>query len=76
MASYDTNNVHEMDIDRLLFCFQQRMQVLLKEDDARHQMDAMPAWWRSLIDDEIMPAVDEIVDYDPTPQYEPSLAGI
>ena len=73
MASYDTNNIHEMDIDRLLFCFQQRMQVLLKEDDALYGMDA---WKRNLIDDEIMPAVDEIVDYDPAPQYEPSLAGI
>jgi hypothetical protein len=29
-----------------------------------------------MLDDEIIPMIENELDYDPSPQYEPSLAGI
>ena len=66
MAAYDTNNVWEMDIDRLLYTFQQRMEILIKKEGKKHQMDAHHML--DQIENELMPEVDAIVNYDPTPQ--------
>lgn len=66
MANYDTNNVWEMDIDRLLYTFQQRMEILIKDESKKHQMDAHHML--DQIEHELMPEVNAIVDYDPTPQ--------
>ena len=65
MASYDTNNVWEMDIDRLLYTFQQRMEILIKEEAKKHEMDTHS--WIDHIEHELMPEINHIVDYDPTP---------
>ena len=67
MSAYTTNNVSEMNIDRLLYTFQQRMRILLKAEARKHQMDAYDGTFLDMIENEIMPAVDHIVDYDPTP---------
>jgi hypothetical protein len=75
-SAYTTNNINEMNIDRLLYTFQQRMRVLLEAEKGKHMMDAYDGGFLDVIEDEIMPHVDYIVDFDPTPQYEPSLAGI
>lgn len=61
-----SNNITEMGIDALLYSFQQRMQLLLKQEASKHQMDAEPTWVLDIIEDEIMPAVEKIVDWEPT----------
>ena len=66
MSFYTTNNVNEMNIDRLLYTFQQRMRVLIKEDQGKHLMDSYDGSCLSIIEDEIMPAVDQIVDREPS----------
>ena len=68
MSAYTTNTVSEMNIDRLLYTFQQRMRTLLKAEARKHEMDSYDPAFLDLIEEEIMPAVDHIVDYDPTPQ--------
>ena len=66
MSSYTTNNVHEMNMDRLLYTFQQRLNTLVKEEARKHIMDAQPAWVMDIIENEIQPLVDKIVDWEPT----------
>ena len=61
-----TNNIHEMGIDLLLYNFRERMQRLLKDQASKHQMDCEPLWVLDIIEDEIMPAVEKIVDWEPT----------
>ena len=61
-----TNNITEMGVDALLYSFQKRMQLLLKQDATKHQMDAQPPWVLDIIENEIMPAVEKIVDWEPT----------
>jgi hypothetical protein len=45
----------------------QRLTHLLKENEKSHIMDAYPVQFVSIIEDEIIPAIDSIVNYDPTP---------
>ena len=66
MSSYTTNNVHEMNMDRLLYTFQQRLNTLVKEEARKHIMDAQPGWVMDIIENEIQPLVDKIVDWEPT----------
>lgn len=66
MSSYTTNNVHEMNMDRLLYTFQQRLNILVKEEARKHIMDAQPGWVMDIIENEIQPLVDKIVDWEPT----------
>jgi hypothetical protein len=40
--------------------------VLIKEDQGKHMMDAYDGGCLSIIEDEIMPAVDQIVDREPS----------
>lgn len=50
---------------------------VLAREDKRHQMDEhLTPSMRGLIEDEILPMLENELDYDPTPQYDPSLAGI
>ncbi len=65
-SAYTTNNVHEMNMDRLLYTFQQRMRILLKQDANTDQMYAQLPWIIEIVEDEIMPAVDKIVDWEPS----------
>ena len=59
-------NINEMSIDSLLYNFRNRMQILLKNEAAKHEMDAEPGWVLDIIEDEIMPAVEKIVDWEPS----------
>jgi len=61
-----TNNIHEMSIDLLLYNFRERMQRLLKDEAKKDQMNSQPSWVLDIIEDEIMPAVEKIVDWQPT----------
>ena len=65
-SAYTTNNVNEMSMDRLLHTFQQRMRILLKQDAVTDQMYAQLPWIIEIVEDEIMPAVDRIVDWEPS----------
>jgi len=65
-SPYTTNNVQEMNMDRLLYTFQQRMRILLKQDANTEQMYAQLPWIVEIVEDEIMPAVDKIVDWEPS----------
>ena len=60
------SNIHEMGIDVLLYNFRNRMERLLKEEAQKHQMDAEPSWVLDIIEDEIMPSVNKIVDWEPS----------
>lgn len=60
------SNIHEMGIDALLYNFRNRMERLLKEEAQKHQMDAEPSWILGIIEDEIMPSVSKIVDWEPS----------
>jgi len=66
MSAYTTNTVQEMNMERLLYMFQQRMRILLKEDAVTDQMYAQLPWVIEIVEDEIMPAVDKIVDWEPS----------
>ena len=66
MSAHTTNTVQEMNMDRLLYTFQQRMRILLKEDAKTDQMYAQLSWVVDIVEDEIMPAVDKIVDWEPS----------
>lgn len=65
MSAYTTYNVNEMNIGRLLYTFQQRMRILLKEEARKHQMDAFDGDFLDVIENNIMPSVDYIVDWEP-----------
>ena len=51
-------------IDETLTQAKQRITHLLEKT---HEMDAYPSQFVSIIEDEIFPAIDAIIDYDPTP---------
>ena len=54
MSAYTTNNINEMNIDRLLYTFQQRMRVLVKAEQGKHMMDAYDGGFLDIIENEIM----------------------
>ena len=60
-------NIYEMDIDQLLYAFQERMTVLIKREASKPQ--GYEHFHLNQIEDELMPLINELVDYDPTPQY-------
>lgn len=60
------SNIHEMGIDALLYNFRNRMGRLLKEEAQKHQMDAEPSWILDIIENDIMPSVNKIVDWEPS----------
>ena len=66
MSPYTTNNINEMCLDRLLYTFQQRLRVLVKEESRKPMMDAQPGWVMEILEDEIQPLLDKIVDWEPT----------
>lgn len=50
---------------------------VLAREAKRHEMDQhLTPSMHGLIEDEILPMLENELDYDPTPQYDPSLAGI
>jgi len=54
-------------IDETLTQAKQRITTLLELNEKVHEMDAYPSQFVSIIEDEIFPAIDAIIDYDPTP---------
>lgn len=55
-------------IDETLTQVKQRLQDLLElNDKIPYEMDMYPSQFVSIIEDEIFPAIDAIIDYDPTP---------
>ena len=63
---YSTNNINEMCLSRLLYTFEKRLDILLKENATRHPMDAEPYWIIEIIEDRIMPAVEYINNWEPS----------
>ena len=59
--------ITEMDIDELLYAFQARMQILIKQEASKWQPHQH--FFLDEIENELMPIVDHMVEYDPTPQY-------
>ena len=56
-------NINEMDIDQLLYAFQQRMHILIKREAAKPQ--GYEHYFLDEIENELMPVIDHIVDYEP-----------
>lgn len=53
------------------------LKEVLERDSKRHEMDEhLTPSMRSLLEDEIIPVLQNELDYDPTPQYPEHLAGI
>ena len=65
MSSY-SSSIYDMDLDRLLYEFRERLEILVKEEARKHIMDAQPGWVMDIIENEIQPLVDKIVDWEPT----------
>ena len=55
------------EIDKVLSTTLERLTFLLKENEKSHMMDAYPSQFVSIIEDEIIPALEAIENYDPTP---------
>ena len=67
-------NIYEMDIDQLLYAFQERMTVLIKREASKPQ--GYEHFHLNQIEDELMPLINEMVDYDPTPSTPRSVRAV
>ena len=52
------------------------LEAIRERESKRHQMDQHLALQTADVLDEVIVMIKEELDYDPSPQYEPSLAGI
>lgn len=53
------------------------LKAVVEREGKRHEMDQhLTPSMLALLEDEIIPMLENEIDYDPTPQYDPSLAGI
>jgi hypothetical protein len=53
------------------------LKAISEREWKRHEMDQhLTPSMLAMLDDEIIPMIENELDYDPSPQYEPSLAGI
>lgn len=66
MSPFTTNNIYEMGMDRLLYTFQQRLRVLIKQEACTPIQDAQPGWVMDILENDIQPAIDKIVDWEPS----------
>lgn len=66
MSPFPTNNIYEMGLDRLLYTFQQRLRVLIKQEACTPIQDAQPGWVMDILENDIQPAIDKIVDWEPS----------
>ena len=66
MSPFTTNNIHEMGLDRLLYTFQQRLRVLIKQEACTPIQDDQPGWVMDILENDIQPAIDKIVDWEPS----------
>ena len=60
------HDINTMNIERLLYVFERRMHVLLQQESKKHMMDACPSWMIEKIEEEIMPAVEYINNWEPS----------
>lgn len=62
------------------YCYLEEVRSILKNvlarESKRHQMDQHLTPQTEGVVEEILAMLEEELDYDPTPQYDPSLAGI
>ena len=59
-------NIYSMDIQTLLYHFDRRMTQLIKEDAKRHEMDQEPHWIMTKLEEDIMPHVEYINNWEPS----------
>lgn len=53
------------------------LKAITAREAKRHEMDQhLTPSMLGMLEDEIIPMLENELDYDPTPQYDPSLAGI
>ena len=52
------------------------LKAILERESKRHQMDQDLVPGDDEVIEEVIAMLEERIDYDPSPQYEPSLAGI
>jgi hypothetical protein len=53
------------------------LKAISEREAKRHEMDQhLTPSMLALLEDEIIPMLENELDYDPTPQYDPALAGI
>ena len=59
--------ITEMDLDELLYAFQSRMEILIKQEASKWEPYQHPLL--DEMENDLMPVVDHIVSYDPSPIY-------
>lgn len=59
--------ITEMDLDELLYAFQSRMEILIKQEASKWEPYQHPLL--DEMENDLMPVVDHIVGYDPSPIY-------
>lgn len=59
-------NIYSMDIQALLYHFDRRMTQLLRDEQKRHIMDAEPSWIIDKIEQDIMPHIEYINNWEPS----------
>ena len=52
------------------------LKAIQERESKRHEMDAHLNYQTADVITEVIGMLEDEIDYDPTPQYEPSLAGI
>ena len=52
------------------------LKAIQERESKRHEMDAHLNYQTADVIDEVIGMLEDEIDYDPTPRYEPSLAGI
>ena len=69
MVMYHYRPVQEYECDKIQRALDLLKAVIARED-RRHQMDQhLTHSMRSLLEDEVIPLIENELDYDPTPQY-------
>jgi hypothetical protein len=54
-------------VDKAMQAFVDEIQACVKINDRFHEMDKYP--WMDTLEHEIVPEIEHILNYDPTPQY-------
>ena len=66
MHSFDTTCINEMSLSRLLYLTEQNLKKHIAADSEKHIMDAEPHWLISVLENEILPALELINNWQPT----------
>jgi len=60
-----STDINRMSIEVLLHQFEKRMRYLLQQESKKHEMDSLPCWMIEKIEEEIMPAIEYINNWEP-----------